>query len=284
MHRYGLLEHILFPPVFMNKEKLQHELAGKTILITGASSGIGASLACALAGFSVHLILVARSQDKLLSIKEEIEKENARVSIFCADLRNRDELAELIGFLKHLPEKPDFFISNAGKSIRRSIYDSLDRFHDFTRTMAVNYLAPVELLLSLIPLLCEKRGKVINISSTSVLLLPIPRWSAYLASKTAFDTWFRSIAPELHGSGVSTSSVYFPLVKTPMILPTTEYQKMPGMSPEHAAKIIIRAMVSNRKFFRPWWLFFGQVASVLFRRVLETFTSLTEKRRGQRNV
>ncbi len=284
MHRYGLLEHILFPPVFMNKEKLKNKLAGKTILITGASSGIGASLAYALAGFSVHLVLVARSQDKLISIKEEIEKENARVSIFCADLRNRDELAELIGFLKQLPEKPDFFISNAGKSIRRSIYDSLDRFHDFTRTMAVNYLAPVELLLSLIPLLCEKRGKVINISSTSVLLLPIPRWSAYLASKTAFDIWFRSIAPELHGSGILTSSVYFPLVKTPMILPTTEYQKMPGMSPEHAAKIIIRAMVSKRRIFRPWWLFSGQVASVLFRRVHEAFTSLTEKRREQQDV
>ncbi|MBP7175593.1 MAG: SDR family NAD(P)-dependent oxidoreductase [Thermoclostridium sp.] len=284
MHRYGLLEHILFPPVFLSKEKLRRKLAGKTIVITGASSGIGASLACALAGYPVHLVLIARSQDKLHSIKDEIEKQNARVSFFCADLRNRDEMAKLIDFLKQLPEKPDFFISNAGKSIRRSIHESLDRFHDFTRTMAVNYFAPVELLLSLIPLLCEKRGKVINISSTSVLLLPIPRWSAYLASKTAFDVWLRSITPEIRSLGISTSSIYFPLVKTSMILPTKEYQKMPAMSPEHAARIIIRAMTTNRRIFRPWWLFFGQVASVLFRRLHETFTCLSEKRREQRNV
>lgn len=157
MHRYGFLEHVLFPPVFLNKKKLMHKLAGKTVLITGASSGIGASLAWALANFPVHLILVARSHDKLSAIKDKIEKENATVSIFCADLRNREELAKLVAFLQQLPDKPDFFISNAGKSIRRSIHDSLDRFHDFARTMAVNYFAPVELLLSLIPMLAEKK-------------------------------------------------------------------------------------------------------------------------------
>ncbi len=284
MHRYSLLEHILFPPLFLSKKKLQREFAGKTILITGASSGIGESLACALAGFPVHLLLVARSEDKLYAIKEKIEKGTARVSIFCADLRNRDDLAKLIAFVQQLPDKPDFFVSNAGKSIRRSLQDSLDRFHDFTRTMAVNYFAPVELLLSFIPLLAEKRGKVINISSVSALLLPIPRWAAYLASKTAFDVWFRSIAPELYATGISTSTVYFSLVKTPMILPTKEYQNMPAMSPDHAAKIILRAMVSNRRFYRPWWLIFGQIASVLFRRVHESFTRLTEKRRRNRNV
>lgn len=284
MHRYGFLEHILFPPVFLNEKKLWRKLAGKTILITGASSGIGASLACTFASFPVHLVLVARSQDKLHAIKGKIEKGNARVSIFCADLRNHDDIAKLVLFLQQLPDKPDFFISNAGKSIRRSIHDSLDRFHDFTRTMAVNYFAPVELLLSLIPLLAEKKGKVINISSTSVLLPPIPRWAAYLASKTAFDVWFRSISPEISAIGISTSTIYFSLVRTPMILPTKKYQNTPAMSPEHAAKWIMRAMVSNRKFYRPWWLFFGQIASVLFRRIHEALMRLAEKRRRKRNV
>lgn len=284
MHRYSLLEHILFPLVFLNRKKLRHKLIGKTILITGASSGIGESLACALAGFPVHLILVARSQDKLYAIKEKIEKENAKVSVFCADLRNRVDIAKLIEFLRQLPDKPDFFISNAGKSIRRSIHDSLDRFHDFTRTMAVNYFAPVELLLSLIPLLHEKKGKVINISSVSVLLLPVPRWAAYLASKTAFDVWFRSISSELNTIGITTCSVYFPLVRTPMILPTREYQNMPAMSPEHAAEIILGAMASNRRIYWPWWLIFGQIASVLFRRFHEFFTQIAEKRRRKRSV
>lgn len=284
MHRYSLLEHILFPPVLLNKNKLYRELDGKTILITGASSGIGASIAYALARYPVHLLLVARSEDKLCILKEKIVKEGARVNIFCADLRNRNELAKLIIFVRQLPDKLDFFISNAGKSIHRSMYDSLDRFHDFSRTMAVNYFAPVELLLSLIPLLAEKGGKVINVSSVSVLLLPVPRWAAYLASKTAFDVWFRSIAPELNAIGITTSSVYFSLVKTPMILPTKEYQNMPAMSPEHAAKVILRAMASKRRIYRPWWLFFGQLASVLFRRVQEAFTRFIEKRRRQRNA
>lgn len=284
MHRYSVLEHILFPPTFLNKGELRRKLAGKTILITGASSGIGESLACALAVYPVHLLLVARSEDKLCLLKEKIEKENARVSIFCADLRSRDDIAKLVAFVELLPDKPDFFISNAGKSIRRSIHDSLERFHDFTRTMAVNYFAPIELLLSLIPMLTEKKGKVINVSSVSALLLPVPRWAAYLASKSAFDVWFRSIAPELYAVGITTSSVYFSLVKTPMILPTKEYQNMPAMSPEHAAAIILRAMASNRRIYRPWWLIFGQIASVLFRRVHESFTRSTEKRRRQRDV
>ena len=269
MHKYSFLEKILFPPTYLNKKKLKSSLNGKTILITGASSGIGEAVAYALADTETHLILVARREDKLLTIKNEIEKHAAKVSVFPADLRNQEELNKLLFFLHQLPHGLDIVVSNAGKSIRRSLQDSLDRYHDFTRTMAINYFAPIQLLLSVIPLLKEKQGQIINVSSVNALLIPIPYWAAYQASKSAFDTWLRSMAPELKLMGISTSTIYLPLVKTPMILPTTAYQNAPAMSVVHVAKIICKSMITRQKKYRPWWLIFGQISSLFFRGILE---------------
>ena len=224
MHEYGLLEHLLFPQVKLNEKKLTQRLNGKTILITGASSGIGEKLAYLLANIDTHLILVARTKEKLEVMKCEIEMKNAKVSIFAADLRNSEDMYRLLTFINQMPDRLDVVVNNAGMSIRRSINDSLDRFYDFTRTMAINYFAPVELLLSVIPLLEKNKGQIISISTVNVLLNPLPYWSAYQASKSAFDTWFRSVSPELNTMGITTTSIYLPLVKTPMILPTPAYQ------------------------------------------------------------
>ncbi|MGU4885107.1 SDR family NAD(P)-dependent oxidoreductase, partial [Escherichia coli] len=122
-------------------------------------------------------------------MKKEIEEKTAKVSIYQADLRNQEELKGLLAFLHQWPL--DIVVSNAGKSIRRSIYDCLDRYHDFTRTVAINYFALVQLLLSLIPLLERSQGQVINISTVNAMLIPVPYWAAYQASKSAFDTWFQ---------------------------------------------------------------------------------------------
>jgi short-subunit dehydrogenase len=263
--------------------KLEAALKGKTVLITGASSGIGEQLAYLLADINTHLILTARREDKLLMMKSEIESKAAKVSIFRADLRNKEEMEGLLTFIHQLPGGLDFVVSNAGKSIRRPVNDSLDRYHDFTRTMAINYFAPVKLLLSVIPLLEKSQGQIINISTVNALLIPFPYWAAYQASKSAFDSWFRSAAPELNAVGISTTTIYFPLVKTPMILPTAAYQNMPAMSPEHAAKIIGRSMYTKKKRHMPWWLIFGQLASVLFRGTWELSMTGILKKRGKRN-
>lgn len=261
MHKYSLLEHFLFPPSYLNKKRITRDLKGKTILITGASSGIGQQLAYALSDIQCHLILVARTKEKLLKVKDEVEAKEAMVTVYPADLRNKDEVEDLISMIKKMPQGLDIVVNNAGKSIRRSIFDSLDRYHDFTRTMSVNYFAPVQLLLSLIPLLERNSGQIINISTVNVLLLPFPKWAAYQASKSAFDVWLRSVSPELNSVGISSTTIYLPLVKTPMIAPTKIYNSMPAMCPRHVAKIICRTMYTRRRIHKPWWLFFGQLAS-----------------------
>lgn len=269
MYNYTLLESLLFIPTRLDKEKLANAVYGKTIVITGASSGIGEQVAKLLADFHVHIILVARREEKLQEMKRELETRAAKVSIFRADLRDSAEMDGFLAFLLQQPDGIDMVVSNAGISIRRSIMDSLDRNHDFTRTMAINYFAPVKLLLAIIPQLKQKKGHIINVSTINTSLVPIPFWAAYQASKSAFDTWFRSAAPELNAMEISTTSIYLPLVKTPMILPTAAYKNMPAMSAEHVAVMIAKSMYTKQKKMRPWWLIFGQLASVLGRGLWE---------------
>jgi short-subunit dehydrogenase len=283
MYNYNLIEKIIFLSTKARKKKLNEFLYGKTVLITGASSGIGEQIAYLLADTNTHLILVARRKEKLLTVKSKVEKSSAKVSIFSADLRKEGELEELLQFLHQLPNGLDVIVSNAGKSIRRPIADSLDRYHDFTRTMAINYFAPVQLLLSVIPTLKKNQGHIINISTINALLVPVPNWAAYQASKSAFDTWLRSAAPELKASGVATTTIYLPLVKTPMILPTKAYGKAPAMNAKHVANIVGKSMYTRRKVYKPWWLLFGQLASVLFRWFWDWIMPKVIDRRGKKH-
>ncbi len=275
---YNLLEHFLFPQTSVNETKLKAFLDGKTVLITGASFGIGESLARALAKTGAHLILVARTAEKLEQLKSDIEIEGAKVSIYPTDLTKPEQIEELLANLTQMPEGIDIVVSNAGKSIRRPLLDSLERFHDFTRTMALNYFGPVQLILGLIPVLQAKQGHLINISAVNVLLIPAPSWSAYQSSKTAFDQWFRCAAPELRAIGIATTSVYLPLVKTRMIEPTAEYRNVPAMKPQHVARIICRAIYRRHSRYAPWWLFFGQLGSVILRRPWEFMMNYVTKK------
>ena len=273
MHTYNVVESILFPPTFFNEGKLKKALQGKTILITGASSGIGERVAIFFANLKVdlQLILVARREEKLDALKQSLQSEFVTIHVIRADLRVQEDMSTVLGFLHNLPNGLDIVINNAGLSINRPILQSLDRFHDFTRTMAINYFAPVQLLTSVMPILQNNAGHIINISTINALMHPFPNWAAYQASKTAFDTWFQSATPELNHIGIKTSSIYLPLVKTPMILPTKGYDKMPAMSTEHVAKIIGKLIYTKRKRYQPWWVIFGELSTVLFKNIIETF-------------
>jgi short-subunit dehydrogenase len=270
---------LFFPRLSYNRSRLRRHLHGKYVLITGASFGIGACLAARLADTGAQLLLVARTADKLLEVQAQVAAKGGRAAFFPCDLADPKQVEAL---LQQLPAQIDLVVSNAGKSIRRSLFDSLERPHDFTRTMSVNYHGPVRLLLGLIPGLVVRRGHIINISALNVLLAPMPRWSAYQASKTAFDQWFRSAAPELNARGVATTSLYLPLVHTRMIAPTKAYRHMPALEPDEVADLICRAILSRRRSYAPWWMLAVELASLLLRRPWEALAAWLEARSAGR--
>ncbi len=266
--KYRFLENFLFPPTWLSSATLAERLPNKTILITGATYGIGEALAQLLAPTGATLILLARTASKLKMLQKELTKQGATVIIYSLDLRDKAALKEC---LESLTMPIDIVVSNAGQSIRRPLWESLDRLHDFERTMSLNYFAPVQMLLHLMPQLEKNKGQIIHISAVNVLLLPAPYWAAYQASKTAFDQWFRAVLPELNARGIATTSIYLPLVKTRMIAPTKAYKNVPAMSPQQVAKIIAKTILNRASQYRPWWLIFGQIASFFFRKPWEYF-------------
>jgi short-subunit dehydrogenase len=280
-YSYTFLEYFLFGNSHVNKQKLKAAIQYKTILITGASFGIGESLARLLAPTGAKLILVARTQSKLELLQNELQKEGAIVEIYALDLTNKEAVAQ---WLKALNFDIDIIVSNAGKSIKRSIYQSLYRLHDFERTMALNYFAPVQIILDLIPKLEKRKGHIVNISAVNTLLIPAPYWAAYQSSKTAFDQWFRSVSPELKAKGIDLTTVYLPLVKTRMIAPTKAYQHVPAMSPQHVAHIIAKSLLTKQTKHQPWWLIFGQIGSLFFRRPWEFFATKWIQKQNKKDV
>ncbi len=282
-NNYSFFERILFPDTHINIDALRKKVEGKTILITGASYGIGEQLAYLLAPTGAMQILVARTQDKLEDVCTQITELGGTATYYAVDLTKEDELDRLIASLHLLPHGIDIVVSNAGKSIHRYLYASMDRYHDFTRTMSLNYLAPVKLLLALLPRLEENHGQLINISAINVLLAPAPGWAAYQASKVAFDNWFRCIGPELVLNGMKATTIYLPLVKTRMIEPTKAYNNMPAMHPAHVARIIAKTMYTRKTRYRPWWLFIAQFSSLIFRYPWEKITENYLKRIHAKN-
>lgn len=258
-----ILEWALFPRISLSPARLRRGLAGKTVLVTGASFGIGEEVARIVAAAGARVILVARTADRLEALATEIRAGGGEAIVLPADLRDEAAVEALAARLADLP--PDIVVSNAGKSIRRSLFASLDRFNDVTRTIGVNYLGPVRLALATIPALLERRGQIINVCAANVLLLPPTNWGAYQASKSAFDRWLRCAAPELRARGVAATTIYLPLVRTRMIAPTAHYANVPAMQPGQAARRIVRTMLTRQSWWTPWWLPFGHIASAFLR-------------------
>ena len=230
---------------------LRAALAGRTVLVTGASHGIGRATAERLAAADAEVLMVARSGDVLDALAAELGP--GAHAIPC-DLADASQLQELIAQLQTRARPVEFVVSNAGRSIRRSVADSHDRFHDVERAIAINYLAPVALLLGLLPGMRARRsGHIVNVSTIGVRLPPAPRWSAYLSSKAAFDVWLRSAATELADDGVTASSIYMTLVHTRMSAPTSDFDRVPGLLPEQAAEIVCHALVERPVSVAPWW-------------------------------
>lgn len=252
------------PARVADADRLRKAASGKTALITGASYGIGEATARKLAAAGATVLLVARSTDRLDEVAAAINAGGGTAIAYPADLSDEAAVTELT---KHINEDHgalDIVVSNAGISMRRSLRDQFDRPHDFQRTIDVNYLGPIWLLLGLLPLMREAgRGHVVNVSSVGVRVAPGPQWGAYQASKGAFDRWLRSVAPELHGDGVDVTTIYFALVRTRMIEPTPLLGRLPGLTADQAADAVAKAVIERPRTSEPPWLWPAELASVL---------------------
>lgn len=222
------------------------KIAGRTIVVTGASSGIGESAAMQLAALGAKVLLVARRQEELERVRDAIAQAGGQAWIYAADLSVLEEVEVVADAM--LAEHPqiDVLVNNAGRSIRRPVVEALDRFHDYQRTMQLNYFAAVRLTQKLLPGMLErKRGHIVNVSTFSVQMAN-PYFSAYVASKAALEGFSRCLAVEMVGRGVHVSLVNYPLVKTAMTAPTKVYDYLPQMRVDEAARWIVNAIEQRR--------------------------------------
>lgn len=227
----------------LSKKAITKAVKGKNIIITGASSGIGERTAFLLSECGAHVILLARTEDKLKMVKENIETLGGVASYYPCDLTNMDEIEKtsekILADFKHV----DVLVNNAGRSIRRSVHESVNRFHDFERTMEINYFGAVKIILGFLPTMIGRQtGQIVNISSIGVLANS-PRFSAYVASKAALDAFSRCLAAEVKGDNIKVTNIFMPLVRTPMIAPTKLYRYMPALMPDEAAMMVAKAIV-----------------------------------------
>ncbi len=235
-------ERHLDPELFIDRS-LSGQVKDKTVLVTGASSGIGRATALMMGQAGAHVVLVARGKEALLEVKQEIEDAGGHASHYVCDLAELEQADQLVGKVLKQHGHIDILVNNAGRSIRRSIALSYDRFHDYTRCMQLNYFGSLKLIMGFLPVM-EKRGggQVINISSIGVLS-NAPRFSAYVASKAALDAFSRCAAAEFNDTGISFTTINMPLVRTPMIAPTKLYQSAPTITPEDAADMVKQAVI-----------------------------------------
>ena len=226
---------------------LKDAVAGRNVMITGASSGIGKAAALEIGEAGGTMLLVARRRDQLQEVADEIQELGGVGYVHTCDLTNMDDIDRMAAEVLEQHGAVDVLVNNAGKSIRRSVDRAYDRFHDYQRTMQINYFAPVKLILALLPSMRERStGHIVNISTIG-LQMNTPRFSAYVASKAALDAFSRSIGPEVIDDGVHITTVFMPLVRTPMIAPTKIYDRFPTLSPEEAGHIIAEAIRKRPK-------------------------------------
>ncbi|GAB3750999.1 SDR family oxidoreductase [Lysobacter olei] len=237
-------ERYLDPELFIDRS-LKGKVRGKVVVITGGSSGIGLSSAAKVAAAGATTIIVARGEEELFKARDAMRAAGGKVFAYTADLADMADCDRLVRTILEEHGKVDILVNNAGRSIRRSIELSYDRFHDFERTMQLNYFGSLRLIMGFLPGMTERRrGHIINISSIGVLANS-PRFSAYVASKAALDAFSRCAQGELSSKGISFTTINMPLVKTPMIAPTKMYDSVPTLTPEEAADLVVKGIIER---------------------------------------
>lgn len=235
-------ERHLDPDLFIDRS-LRGAVGGKVVLITGGSSGIGLATAHKFAEAGANVLICGRDPSKLDEACKQASAKGYGFTAYAVDIADMADCDRFIAGLIAAHGGVDFLINNAGRSIRRAVEASYDRFHDFERTMQLNYFGSLRVTMGLLPGMAARReGHVVNISSIGVLT-NAPRFSAYVASKAALDAWTRCASSEFADVGISFTTINMPLVRTPMIAPTNLYNNVPTLAPEEAADLIAQACI-----------------------------------------
>jgi NAD(P)-dependent dehydrogenase (short-subunit alcohol dehydrogenase family) len=228
------------------RRTLEGRVRGRVVVVTGASSGIGKALAYRLGQAGAKVILVARGVEKLEETQRDIIAMGGEAYTYPCDLSNVDACGALAQQIVNDHGHADILVNNAGRSIRRSLKLTYDRFHDFERTMQLNYFGPVKLIMGFLPSMSnQQKGHIINISSIAVAAGAMPRFSAYAASKAALDVYSRCAGAEFRADNIKFTNIHMPLVRTPMIGPTSIYNSVPTLSPEEAVDLIEKAIIKQ---------------------------------------
>jgi NAD(P)-dependent dehydrogenase (short-subunit alcohol dehydrogenase family) len=250
----------------VSQRALERAVGGKSVLVTGASHGIGEATARKLGQAGATTLLVARSEERLDDLQAWIAERGGTAYAYATDLADPEQVEALCEEVLERHGHVDVLVNNAGKSIRRSLELSYERFHDFERTIDINYLGPVRLLLGLVPAMRARgEGHIVNVSTIGARIPPGPRWGAYQASKSAFDVFLRSAALEARSDGVIVTSIYMALVRTRMSAPTPIFRYIPALTPEQAADVVCKAIVDRPREITPWWASLAELGFALTR-------------------
>ncbi|MEV6772456.1 SDR family NAD(P)-dependent oxidoreductase [Nocardia sp. NPDC051030] len=268
MYRIGelthLIKHNLDTQVSLSRLRRRHTLedrvAGRTVLITGASSGIGRAAAVQIGAAGATVALVARRETELREVAAEIEAQGGKAAVYPCDLSDYEALDAMAAQVLADHGGVDILVNNAGRSIRRRLEETYERFHDYERTMVLNYFAPTRLMLALLPGMRERRsGQVVTVLSLSVLSGG-PGYSAYVASKAALDSVTANWQIETLTENVRFTSVYMPLVRTAMVDPNPIYRDAVALTPEQAGQAICDAIIDRPRRLGP---VLGRLVAVL---------------------
>ncbi|WP_424949860.1 SDR family NAD(P)-dependent oxidoreductase [Deinococcus sp.] len=277
----GFRRALLAPPLCRDTALLRAAVQGRTVLVTGASYGIGEATALLLGRAGAEVILLARTQDRLETLVQTLTREGHAASAYRLDLSCTDEVAPLIARIEARHPRIDVIVSNAGKSVRRSVLQAADR-RDLERSLAVNFTGPAALIEALLPrMVVQGGGQIVNVSTVAARQPGAPRWASYQGSKAGFDLWLRGVGSELALRGVRVSGLYLPLVRTRMSAPTRLYAFLPALTPLEAAQAVAQLLVRPEGRAAPWWLFWTELAALLWPGAIHRVLSWTEARPGR---